>query len=200
MPIVYANLEKFLSCTVSSSRMWGNEEPEKSSTIRYTEFEKRIIRRSSNLYKGYWFPYGGYMLSSCYVGVSIVFPLVSLGLCLGRPTLSSILLLSSLLLTSIHYFLGVLIVQFRVRRRIMLFSALLTLLLSWGLFFSFVFLSAGPPPDIVTQAILIALFMAWPIPWIALSTYFLVQAYRGKYDEALSRITRQQQAWKSLSS
>jgi hypothetical protein len=95
MPIVYANLEKFLSCTVSSSRMWGNEEPEKSSTIRYTEFEKRIIRRSSNLYKGYWFPYGGYMLSSCYVGVSIVFPLVSLGLCLGRPTLSSILLLSA---------------------------------------------------------------------------------------------------------
>jgi len=158
-------------------------------------FEKWIIRRSSNLYKGYWFPYGGYMLSSWYVGVSIVFPLVSLGLCLGHPTLSNILLPGGLLFVSIHYFLGVLIVQFKVRRRIMLFSALLTLLLSWGLFFSFVFFSAGPPPDIVVKAVLIMLFTAWPMPWVALSAYFLVQAYRGKYDEALNRSTRQQQAW-----
>jgi len=166
----------------------GNEEPEKSSTIRYTEFEKWIIRRSSNLYKGYQFPFGGYMLSSWYVGVSIVFPLVSLGLCLGHPTLSNILLLGGLLFISTHYFLGVLIVQFKVRWRILLLSALLTLLLSWGLIFSSVFFSAEPPPDIVTQVILIMLFMAWPMPWIALSAYLLVQAYRGKHDEALSRV------------
>lgn len=173
--------------------MRGSEEPEKISTIRYTEFEKWIIRRSSNLYKGYRFPFGAYMLSSWYVGVSIVFLLVYLGLCLRHPTLSNILFLGGLLSISIHYFLGVLIVQFKVRWRIMLFSALLTLLLSWGLFFSSVFLSAGPPPEIITQAILIMFFTAWSIPWVALSAYFLVQAYRGKHDEALSRSTLQQQ-------
>ncbi|MCX8183088.1 MAG: hypothetical protein N3F08_01520 [Crenarchaeota archaeon] len=145
--------------------MQVNQETRKNPVIRYTEFEKRIIEKSSNLYKRYYYlPWEIYRLSSWSVGVILAAGLLFLGVCIWIPTLSSIMFFGSLLFFSIHYLLGVLITQFRVRWKIMLFSALLTLSLAWALWFLSVFFNARdrPPSDIVTQAIFIALFMIWP--------------------------------------
>ncbi|MGB9717846.1 MAG: hypothetical protein ACPL4E_05325, partial [Thermoproteota archaeon] len=157
------------------------------------EFEKRIIERSSNLYKGYyWLSWEIYKLSSWSVGFIIVFNLLLLGLCIGSPVLSGIMLLGSFLFFSIHYFLGVLITLFKVRRRITLFSALLALSLAWILLFSSMFFQASRPPDIVTVVIFIVVFMSWTIPFFTRWAYVLVQAYGGKYDRDIDKSMQQQ--------
>ncbi|MBO3754177.1 MAG: hypothetical protein FGF53_04780 [Candidatus Brockarchaeota archaeon] len=174
--------------------MQDDQETRKNSVIRYTEFEKRIIEKSSNLYKGYYSPWEIYKLSAWSMGWIMMGGLLFLGACVWIPNLSIIMLLGSFLFLSIHYLLGVLITQFRARRRIMLFSALLALSLAWALWFLSAFFYAydRPPSDIVTQTVYVALFMIWTMPLFARRAYVLVQAYRGKYDKELDQSTLQQ--------
>lgn len=174
--------------------MQGDQEARKNSVIRYTKFEKRIIEKSSNLYKGYYSPLETYKLSAWSIGWIIMGGLLFLGACIWNPNLSIIMLLGSFLFLSIHYLLGVLITRFRARRRIMLFSALLALSLAWALWFlsAFSYAYDRPPSNIVTQTIFIAVFMIWTIPLSTRRAYVLVQAYRGKYDKELNQSIRQQ--------
>ncbi|MEM2598596.1 MAG: hypothetical protein QW482_02645 [Thermoproteota archaeon] len=172
--------------------MQGDQESRRNTIIRYTEFEKRIIEKSSNLYKGYYSPWDLYKLSAWPIVAIIIGNLLFIGLCVWNPSVSSIMLLSSILFFSIHYLLGVLITQFKARRRIVLFTALLALSIAWTLWFSSMFFLGRQPPDILAQAIFIAVFMMWSIPVFTRWAYVLVQAYRGKYDKYLNQSTWQQ--------
>jgi len=158
---------------------------EKGSTIRYTEFEKRIIRGSKNLYRGrpsnlhggLDFSMKWYTLSPWFIGWLIAFPLLSLWSCLWDPTASDVMFLSAWFFFSIHYLLGVMIAQFKVKRRGILFLALLTLSLS------FILLFGGIYPTItrfglLSQAIYIMVSMMLVLPFYAGSVYNLIKEYR----------------------
>ncbi|MEM2050281.1 MAG: hypothetical protein QXO76_07925 [Thermoproteota archaeon] len=159
---------------------------EEGFTIRYTEFEKRIIRGSKNLYRGrpsnlhkgpQDFSTELYALSPLFIGWLIVFSLLSLWFCLWNPTASDVMFLSGWLFLSIHYLLGVLITQFKVKRRSILFLALFTLSLS------FILLFGGVYPMIarfrlVSQAIYIMVLMMLTLPFYAGMVYNLIKEYR----------------------
>jgi len=159
---------------------------EKGSTIRYTEFEKRIIRGSKNLYRRrpsnlhgglQDFSMKWYTLSPWFIGWLIAFLLLPLWSCLWGPSASDVMFLSASFLFSIHYLLGVMITQFKVKRRGILFLALLTLSLSFILLFSGIYPTIARF-GLLSQAIYIMVSMMLVLPFYAGSVYNLIKEYR----------------------
>jgi hypothetical protein len=159
---------------------------EKGSNIRYTEFEKRIIRGSKNLYKGRLsslheesrnFSTEWYTLSPWFIGWLVAFPLLSIWSYLSEPTASDLTFLSSWFFFSIHYLLGVMITQFKVKRRSILILAILTLSLSFALLFSGIYLTRTRFA-LLSQAIYITVSMMLILPFYASGVYSLIKEYR----------------------
>ncbi|MBO3833273.1 MAG: hypothetical protein FGF51_07860 [Candidatus Brockarchaeota archaeon] len=156
------------------------------STIRYTEFEKRVMRGSKNLYRGRlsdlressqdlstkW-----YELSPPFIGCLMVFSLLSLSSCLWNPTASDVMFLSAWLFFSIHYLLGVMITQFKVKRRSILFLALLALSLSFILLLGGVYHMISRF-GLLSQAIYTMVLMMLTLPFYAGMVYNLIKEYR----------------------
>ncbi|MCX8182811.1 MAG: hypothetical protein N3F08_00085 [Crenarchaeota archaeon] len=118
-----------------------------------------------------------YELSPWLIGWLIISPLLHLWFCLWNPAASDILFLSGWLFLSIHYLLGVMITQFKVKMRSILFLALFTLSLSFILFFGEVhhmFAQFG----LVSQVIFATGLMVLTLPFYAAAVYKLIKEYR----------------------
>lgn len=158
---------------------------EKDSNIRYTEFEKRIIRGSKNLYKGRLsslheearnFSTKWYTLSPWFIGWLVAFLLLSLWSYLWEPTTSDVMFLGSWFFFSIHYLLGVMITQFKVKRRGILILAILTLSLSFALLFSRIYLTITRFAPL-SQVIYITVSMMLILPFYAGGVYSLIKEF-----------------------
>lgn len=159
--------------------MIGGEE-ESVTTIHYTPFERWVISKSSNRYRGKQDMWGRYTFSSWFLGWLIFGSALFLGVCLLDLTISSVMFLGVWLFSCLYYLIAIFISEFKQRRRSVLFSGLLSLSLSWVLWTASWFFYR---PAVTFQALVLDVFSAllW-LPIFAISAYGLIRAYKNEIE------------------